>query len=574
MNAKSRSRPAQRGHPDDGSAERAGLRLLLGWLRPWRAGLVVTLALMLLESLVTLLNPWLAGRFAAAVLQQQALTGLMGAWFGVIVVQGLLAWMVAVRTQSIGAQLSADASVRVFERLQLLPLRWHRDRRRGDVLALLLRDVDYLAGFVTATLIPLLPLLLTCAGAVVMMARIEPWFALAAAVLVPAMYVAMRWSGRKLRPLGKAANDAYVARSIAAEQSLAMLPVVKAFTGEARESLRFDDRARALRDFDIRLARVNAAVGPAVRVLSAAAILALLWLASRELATGQLDAQGLVSLLLYGLLLTRPVSSLAGVYGHAHSAHAVVQRLVDVFAAPPEPAGGSLAPSAVRGEVVFDRVAFRYPGREAVLSGVNLRLRPGETVAITGANGAGKSTMMHLLMRFAAPDDGRILLDGHDLGDYQLRALRSHIGLVPQTVLLFSGSIRENIGYGRVDASDAEIEQAARLAQAHQFIVGLEHGYDTRVGDDGVHLSGGQRQRLALARALLKNPAVLILDEATAMFDPDGERALVQACHDVLHQRSVLLITHRPASLALADRVLRLDDGRLCGVDEAAREPG
>jgi ABC-type multidrug transport system fused ATPase/permease subunit len=264
-------------------------------------------------------------------------------------------------------------------------------------------------------------------------------------------------------------------------------------------------------------------------------------------------------LLLYVMLLTSPLSVLAGVYGQAMHARGAAERLLDFFREQPEPLdSGTVLLADVKGKIEFNDVSFSYPGRAPVFKHFNLAIQPGETVALTGPNGSGKSTLIHLLMRFITPAGGQVRIDGQNIAEVQLNSLRRHIGLVAQNTLLLNGSVAENIAYGEPGASREAISEAARAAQAIAFIEQLPDGLDTVIGDQGVKLSGGQRQRLALARALLKNPPILVLDEATSMFDPEGEKDFIETCREQLAGKTMILITHGSASLSLADKVVEL----------------
>ena len=542
------------------------LRVLLGYALPYRAVLAVCVLLMLAESVAALAVPWLGGRVADGLLTHQILdTGsMLLALLGLFAVQALLKFGNSYLLNRSAQQILADLRIRLYDHLQALPLSFYHQRRQGDVLALLTYDVERLSGFLTGTLLSVIPLLITVAGALLFMFRIDPRLSLIAAVLVPLFYLLMKVIGRRLRPLASQLQDAHAGAISIAEENLGMLPAIKCFTRESHESARYRGQVQEILSLSKRQEAIYAALGPSVQLLAATGVVLVLWLASDRISGGSMDPGELVTFLLYTGLLTRPVGALADVYGQTQTARGALERLMRVLTERPEPLtqlGHEL--QAVRGEIEFRAVNYAYPGRPPTLADINLRIHAGETVAIIGSNGVGKSTLAHLLMRIHEPVSGHIYIDGTDISGVTLHSLRRQIGVVPQHVLLFNGSARDNIAYGHPDPSQEAIEAAARAARAHDFIVKLPQGYDTFIGDRGLRLSGGQQQRLALARALLKDPPILILDEATAMFDPEGEREFLEECREILEQRTVLLITHRPASLALAKRVVQLVDGNI-----------
>jgi ATP-binding cassette subfamily B protein len=542
-----------------------GLMPLLSLAVPYGRSLVLGSLLMLAESVVALGLPWLAGLYAGRLLGLSATSkAILGLLLLLLLVQSLLRFISANILGGTAERIAADLRLRLYDHLQGLPLQYFQQHRRGEIEALLTWETDQLAGFLGSTLVSVLPQLLAVIGSVALMLTIDPMLALVVAALVPLSALVLKIAGRQLRPLALQVQQAYADNTTFIDENLEMIPAIKAFNREQVESTLFRNKTDKLLELLLKQLRIQSLLNPLLQFIAAAGVLTLLLVASSRLVEASLQPVQLVIFLLYAVMLTRPVAELAGVWGQLQSARGAVQHLLQVLEEQPEsgnPQG--LVLQHVRGELQFDNVVFAYPGRATLFDGLSLHVAAGETLAIVGENGSGKSTLIQLLLLLQVPHAGRIRLDGHDISTLNLHFLRQQVALVSQQVLLLNATVAANIGYAKATATGDEIVQAARLAQAHDFISALPQGYDTVIGDQGVRLSGGQRQRLALARALLKQAPIVVLDEASAMFDPAAEVAMLADCQQVLRHSTVILITHRPASLALADRILCMHEGRL-----------
>jgi len=537
------------------------IRFLAERARPFRGDLVSISALSVLSALATLAIPWLAGNFLAGAIGEARIDLRLI----VMLLVGALVWMtvvniaVTILSQAAAGRILAGLRSEAYDRLQAMPMSFHDRSKSGDLLALMTYEVGDLSDFLTSTLAKVPSMLLTAGGAVVLLFVIDQTMALVVPLLVPLFYVAMRLVGRRLRALSHKVRKADAEVMWTASSDLEMLPAIKAFATEDHHRSHYAQVVEKARQLGLTQTRVIAFIGPLVSLVAAMAAIAVLVLGSGQIASGTRSPAELFAFLFYAALLTRPVEALAGIYGEWQIAKGTMARLEAVFARSIEP--GYSAPQRIEraaGAIAFEGIDFAYPGRAAVLKDFNLAIAPGEVIALTGENGIGKSTLVRLLLRFYDPQAGTITLDGIDISTCQVQDLRRQFGYVPQRALLFNGSVAQNIAFGLAAPDPQAIERAARLAQAWDFIPQLPRGLDTEIGDNGIRLSGGQRQRIALARALLRDPPIYIFDEATSMYDLEGEAAFVEACVQSLRGRTVIIITHRPASLALADRIINM----------------
>jgi ATP-binding cassette subfamily B protein/subfamily B ATP-binding cassette protein MsbA len=546
------------------------IRDLLSLAAPYRHRLVLLSLLSLAASLAILAVPWLGGQLVGGIITSSGggTATVIGLLFLALLANALLNFAMNYFSGAVAGKLLADLRQRVYAHVQSLPVAYHEAHRQGDTLAIMTYELVHLSEFLTGTLAKFPSQVLTAAGAAILMFQIDHALGLLVPVLVPVFYFILKVAGRHQRRLAQAFQKAEVDVISTAEENLGMLPAIKAFAREQSLAKAYGARVTASMGLFLRLSRITAALEPAIALVTASGAIGLILLASHSVQSGAMTPKELLSLLFYAALLTRPIGALASSYGQMQLTRGTLARLHAMLQRAPEPgysAMGRLEES--RSHICFRDITFGYPGRGDVLRGLNLDIQPGEVIALVGENGAGKTTAINLLLRFHNPAKGTILLDGHDIAGIQVQDLRRQIGMVPQRPLLFNGTIRANIAFGLDEPRDHEIEAAARLAQAHEFIIRLPLGYQTEIGDHGVRLSGGQRQRIALARALLMNPPILVLDEATSMYDLEGENAFIEACATALAGRTVILITHRPASLALANRMVRIEDGQACEVE-------
>jgi len=465
-----------------------------------------------------------------------------------------------------GERIVARLRERLFSRVLDQEIAFFDERRTGELTSRLASDTTVLQNTVSVNVSMLLRNAAGVIGGLAMLFYTSPVLTALMLAVVPPVALGAAWYGKRVRRLSREVQDALAAASEVAEEGISGVRTVRAFAAEKQEARRYAGAVRHAFALARRRARIAGAFFGGMSFAAYAAAAAVLWYGGRLVLGGSLTVGELTSFLMYSLLVAFSLGALGELWTDFMRASGASERIFELLdRAPAIPPTGGVVPPAVRGEVRFERVCFTYPTRPdvPVLRGIDFTIRPGERVALVGPSGAGKSTIASLLTRLYDPEDGAVRIDGVDVRTLDPVWLRRQIGIVAQEPQLFSTTIAENVRYGRPDASDEEVEAAVRAANAHGFVTGFPEGYATAVGERGVQLSGGQKQRIAIARAMLKDPRILILDEATSALDAESEHLVKEALDRLLEGRTTLIIAHRLSTVIDADRVLVLDGGRI-----------
>jgi ATP-binding cassette subfamily B protein len=491
-----------------------------------------------------------------------------GLLLGLAVVQGLATFVTGRLTETASQNVAFDLRNRFHEKLQSLSFSFHDQAETGQLLARSVGDVDRIRFLTGRAFLHLVQMTALSIGVPVAMVVVERRLGLVALCVVPLFIIGGLGLGRVLRPLSAKVRNQEAQLTSFLEQNLRGARIVKAFGQEETQIAGFGERNLGLLDLQGQDARWRAIYLPLMQFLAGAGTLVVLWYGGRLVIRGSLSPGELVAFLAYLALLTGPCRRLGWVIAAIAEASASAERIFEVLDLRSEvtdaPGAGPLR--AVRGHIRFDHVSFGYTRQRRALNDISFEVLPGEKVALLGATGSGKSSVINLIPRFYDPTAGAVLIDGVDIRTVTVKSLRDHIGIVLQDTILFASTVRENLAFGRPEATEAEVEAAARAAHAHEFVAALPEGYATRIGERGVTLSGGQRQRLSLARAILKDPEILILDDATSSVDVETEQLIQQALGRLMRGRTAIIIAQRLSTIRQADRVLLLDRGRIAAV--------
>lgn len=541
---------------------------LLGYIKPHIGRLIEAIICIIIAAGANLYLPWIIKDMIDKVLAEKDMQMLNVISIGIVVtffIRGIFYYGQSYLVSFVGQRVIIDVRDVLFKKFQRLPLSYFDRHQTGEIMSYITNDVAALQNALVDRLIELVTESSIFIGSLVMMVLLDWKLSLLTLITVPLVGQAMKIFGRKLKSSGTVIQERLADITATMQESIAAVRVVKSFGREDFEIERFHRQNELNFRAEMKNNQLMSLLTPTVEFLAALAVTVIVWFGGYEVVNGVITAGALVAFLTYAVNLANPVKRISRVYGAIQKAMAGADRVFAIMDLPEtianHPDAKELPP--VKGEVVFDDVTFAYKEGANALSHVSLAASPGQMVAFVGPSGAGKSTIANLIPRFYDVSSGAIRIDGYDVREVTMESLRRQIGIVPQETMLFSTTVRENIRYGRLDAKEEEIVQAAKDANAHDFIMALPEGYDTKIGERGLNLSGGQRQRIAIARAILKDPRILIMDEATSALDTESEKIVQAALDRLMVGRTSFVIAHRLSTVFNADQIYVIDGGRI-----------
>ncbi|MEO1238468.1 MAG: ABC transporter transmembrane domain-containing protein [Pseudomonadota bacterium] len=552
------------------SRDLRALAALWPFVRPYRGLLALAGVALVLTAAVSLVLPIAARRVVEGFEtgQHELLDGYFIAALGIALLLAAGSGLRYYFVTRLGERVVADIRIAVFDRMIRMSPAFFERLLTGEILSRITTDTTLILTVIGSSVSWALRNALLLIGAIVLMIFTSPKLSMMVLLVVPLVIGPIVVLGRRLRRLSRKNQDWIAASSGAASEGLLAAQAVQANTHEDASNAAFSDVTE--KSFDTAKARIftRAIMSFLVIAMAFSGIVGVLWMGARDVQSGAMTAGELIQFLIYAGMVAGSTGALSEIWGELQRTAGATERLVELLEAEDtvrDPARPAMLRAPVRGQIRFDDVTFRYPSRpeRAALDGVSLTVDPGETVALVGPSGAGKTTIIQLLQRFYDPDSGTIRIDGQDIRTLERKAFRQDIALVPQEPVIFAASARDNIRFGRPDATDSEIEAAAKAAAAHAFISDLADGYDAYLGERGVMLSGGQKQRIAIARAILRDAPILLLDEATSALDAESERAVQDAVERLSKDRTTLVVAHRLATVKQADRILVFEAGRI-----------
>lgn len=541
---------------------------ILSYIKPYMHRLLFAMVCTIMAAAGNLYIPWIIKDMIDEVLADK--NGTMLNWIAasiiaIFIVRGLFWYGQNYLMSYVGQSVIIDIRAAVFKKLQRLSVSFYDKNKTGTIMSYVTNDVNALQSAMVENTIEMITEGFILIGSVVAMIYLDWRLTLFAVCTFPVVLWFMEFFGKKIRKTGGRIQECTADITSVLQESVASARVIKSFVREDYEVDCFDVENKANFRANMKNAQLMATLTPVVELVAAIGVTMIIWYGGNNVINGTITAGSLVAFLTYAVNISNPIKRLTRVIGNIQKALAAAQRVFMIIDMPEEIAESRDAKQLpeVSGKVEFQNVSFAYNDKGNVITDLSFSVKPGEVIAIVGPSGAGKSTIANLLPRFYDVNKGDIKIDGHSVREVTLDSLREQVGIVPQETMLFNGSVYNNILYGRLDATKEEIEAAAKAANAHDFIMQLTDGYETKLGDRGVNLSGGQRQRIAIARAILKNPRILILDEATSALDTESERVVQEALDRLMVGRTSFVIAHRLSTVKNADKILVLEKGNL-----------